>query len=122
VQTGGVRVHRRTEQHEEVLDVPLRKEKVDIRRVTMNKYVEGPMAVRREGNLTIIPVVEEVLQVSRRFVLKEEIHVTRTVREERHQERVVIERQHAEVEHVDSGAAEPQSRDQSLLESVFRKA
>jgi uncharacterized protein (TIGR02271 family) len=102
VPTGGIRVHRRVEEHEELVDVPLLKEHVDVRRVMVDREVDGPLPVRREGEATIVPIVEEVLVVSKRFVLREEIHITRSVREERHQERVTLKRHEAEIEEVDA--------------------
>jgi len=101
VPTGGVRVHRRVREHEETVDVPLQKEHVDVRRVLIDREVEGPLPVRREGDTTIIPIVEEVLIVAKRFVLKEEVHVTRSVREERHTEQVTLKRQESDIERVD---------------------
>jgi uncharacterized protein (TIGR02271 family) len=101
VPTGGVRVHRRILEHEEELDIPLVKEHVDIHRVVIGREVDGPLAVRQDGEVTIIPVVEEELVLQRRFVLKEEIHVTKTAREERHRESVTVRRQEAVVEEID---------------------
>jgi uncharacterized protein (TIGR02271 family) len=102
IPTGGVRVHRQTFEHTEKVDVPLMKDHVDFRRVVIDREVEGPLPVRREGDVTIIPIVEEVLVVQKKFRLKEEIHVSRTKREERHQEQVTVRRQQAEVEELDA--------------------
>lgn len=98
VVTGGVRVQRRLVEHEEEVDIPVIREQVDVRRVILDREVEGPLPVRREGDTTIIPIVEEVLVVTKHYRLKEEIHVTRTAHEERHQERVVVRRQEAHIE------------------------
>lgn len=100
--TGSVRVHRLVQDHDELVDVGLRKEHVDVRRVVMNQYVDGPLPIRREGDTTIIPVVEEVIVVEKRYRLKEEVHVTRIAREERHEERVTVSRQDAWIEELDS--------------------
>lgn len=102
VPTGGVRVHRRTFEHEEAVDVPLSKDHVDVSRVLIDREVDGPLPVRREGDETIIPIVEEVLVVEKRYRLKEEIHVSRTTSQERHREKVTVKRQEAEVERLDA--------------------
>ena len=102
VPTGGVRVNRRVLEHDETVELPLRKEHLDVRRVMVDREVDGPMPVRREGETTIIPIVEEVLVVEKRYRLKEEIHVTRTVRQELHTERVTLQRQEANVEQFDA--------------------
>lgn len=101
VQTGGVRVHRRVLEHEEEIDMPLMREHVQVRRVLLDRDVEGPMPIRKEGDTIVIPVVEEVIVISRRYRLKEEVYVTKTAREERHQERVVVRRQEAVVQEFD---------------------
>jgi uncharacterized protein (TIGR02271 family) len=101
VPTGGVRVNRRAVGHEELIDVPLRKEHVDVRRVMVDRIVDGPLPVRRDGETTIVPIVEEVLVVQKQYRLVEEIHITKTVTEERHQERVLVQRQEAQVERLD---------------------
>jgi uncharacterized protein (TIGR02271 family) len=99
--TGGVRVHRRVHEHEEIVSMPLLKEHVDVRRVVVDREVDGPLPVRQEGDTTVVPIVEEVLVYSKRYVLKEEIHITRTVVQEQHEEKVVLHRQEAEVERLD---------------------
>jgi uncharacterized protein (TIGR02271 family) len=102
VPTGGVRVHRRVLEHEEEIDMPLLRENVQVRRVLLDRDVEGPLPIRKEGDTIVIPVVEEVLIVSRRYRLKEEVYVTKTSREERHQERVSVRRQEAVIEEFDA--------------------
>ncbi len=102
VPTGGVRVNRRVVEHDETVELPLRKEHLDVRRVMVDREVDGLLPVRREGETTIIPIVEEVLVVEKRYRLKEEIHVTRTVRQELHTERVTLQRQEANVEQFDA--------------------
>jgi uncharacterized protein (TIGR02271 family) len=102
VQTGGVRVRRRVVEHEETIELPLVREHVDVRRVVIDREVDGPLPVRREGETTIIPVVEEVLVFEKRYRLKEEIHVIRTSREEIHREEVTVRRQEAEIERLDA--------------------
>ncbi len=102
VPTGAVRVHRRVEAQEQTIDVPLHREHVDVRRILIGREVDGPLPVRREGEVTVIPIVEEVLVVTKKYVLKEEVRVTRTVAEERHRERVTTFSQHSEIERVDA--------------------
>jgi uncharacterized protein (TIGR02271 family) len=102
VQTGGVRVHRRVLEHEEEVNMDLQREHVQVKRVLLDQDVEGPLPIRREGDTLIIPVVEEVVVVSRRYRLKEEVHVIKTVRTERYQERIPVQRQEAVIEEFDA--------------------
>src|SRR5579884_3138648 len=126
VTTGGVRVHKNVREREEIVDQPLRREKVEVRRVVRNEVVSGPLPVRQEGDTTIIPVVEEVLVVEKRWVLKEELRLTKQRFEERRAERVVLRSEDANVERfdaegtatpVDTGTAPAAGRD-PLMEAI----
>lgn len=74
--TGVVRVHKTVREREEVIDEPLLREQVDVERVGINQVVAQAPEVRREGDVLIIPVLEEVLVVEKRLLLKEEIRIT----------------------------------------------
>jgi len=65
-----VRVHLRTLNHEHLVDEPLTQERVEIERVLIGRPVDAVPPVREEGDTTVISVVEEVLVVERRLVLK----------------------------------------------------
>jgi stress response protein YsnF len=76
VQTGGVRVTRRVEPHEAVLEQELRKGRVEVKRVKTDRIVDGPQPAGRVGNTLVVPVVSEVLRVEKQWVVTEEIHIT----------------------------------------------
>ena len=97
VVTGRVRVETVTREHEQLVDELLARERVEVERVAIGKPIEAVPAVRQDGDTTIIPVVEEVLAVERRLVLKEEIHIHYVRTTERHQEHVTLRRQEAVV-------------------------
>ncbi len=101
VETGGVRVIKRVEGHEEVLEQELRRGRVEVKRVKLDRKVEGPQNARRVGDTLIIPVVSEVLRVTKEWVLTEEIHVTQIEERETVQERVTVNREVASVERTD---------------------
>jgi stress response protein YsnF len=82
VVTGRVRVSTETDVREEIARATLEGELVDVVRVPVDRPVETMPAVRTEGDLTIVPVVEEVLFVEKRLVLKEEIHIRRRLTRE----------------------------------------
>ena len=117
VPTGGVRVHKRVGEHEEVIDQPLRREQVEVRRVVRNEVVPGPLPVRHEGETMVVPVVKEILKIEKQFVLTEELHITKRTVEERHAETVVLRHQQAEVERIDA-AGNPIGPEQVLDEPV----
>lgn len=106
VVTGGVRVTKRVQTHDEVLEQELRKSHVDVKRVKTNRVVDGPQPIARVGNKIIIPVVTEVLRVEKQWVVTEEIHITQTEERETVQQTVPVSYEEAQVERVDeSGEA-----------------
>jgi stress response protein YsnF len=52
-------------------------EAVDIERIRMDMFVDAPPSVRIEGEVTVIPVLEEVAVVTKRLRLVEEIRITK---------------------------------------------
>jgi uncharacterized protein (TIGR02271 family) len=103
VETGRVRVSTRTETTQQVLRETLRGDAVSVTRVPIDRVIaQGETApqVRNEGGLTIIPVLEEVLVVEKRLVLKEEVHIRHTASDESVEVPVTLRRQRAVVERV----------------------
>lgn len=98
VETGRVRVSIATHEREETVDVPLTAQRVEVERVAIGREVEAIPPRRQEGDTTILPVVEEVVVVSRKLVLKEEIRLKAVSSTEQYRERVVLHRQEAVVE------------------------
>jgi stress response protein YsnF len=76
VQTGGVRVTKHVEGHDEIVEQELRRGRVEIKRVKTDRVVDGPQQVQRVGNTLVIPVVSEVLRIEKQWVVTEEIHIT----------------------------------------------
>jgi hypothetical protein len=52
-------VAKQVESHDEVVEQELRKSSVDVDRVQMDRVVDSPQQVRREGNTIIVPVVSQ---------------------------------------------------------------
>jgi stress response protein YsnF len=101
VVTGGVRVTKRVHSHDEVLEQQLRKSRAEIKRVQVNRIVDGPQPVKRAGNTTVIPIVSEELHIEKRWVLTEEIHITQTEETETVQQTVPVRYEEAEIERLD---------------------
>jgi stress response protein YsnF len=99
-----VRVHIRTVTHDQLVEQDLAHEQVEVERVAINRPVEAVPPIRVEGDTTIISVVEEVLVVERRLVLKEEIRLHRVRTTERHRETVTLREQQAVIERAELGA------------------
>jgi len=74
-ETGRVRVSLQTETVEEVVRHALHHRGVELRHVPVGRTVDAVPEMREEDGVLIIPVVEEVLVVETRLVLREEIHL-----------------------------------------------
>jgi uncharacterized protein (TIGR02271 family) len=98
VETGRVHIHIRTESEEVQARASLFEQDVDIRRVPIGRDVTEIPAVRQVGDVTIYPVLEEVLVVEKRLVLKEEVHIRRVAGQTEVSQPVTLRRQRADVE------------------------
>ena len=94
-----VRVATVTDVREHVVEVPLTREIIEVEHVPIGQVVEVAPAIRHEGDVTILPVMEEieVVVIQRRLVLKEEIHVRRRQVTETHRETISLRTQTAVV-------------------------
>ena len=98
VTTGKVRVRSVVDTVEEVARAALEGERVEVTRVPVDKEVDVAPSMRTEGDLTIIPVLEEVLVVEKRLVLKEELHIRRHATRENVEVPVTLRKQRAVIE------------------------
>lgn len=96
--SGTVRARTSVVEEERVIDEPLVRESVDVERLAVDQWVDGPVPVRHEGNTTIISVVEEVVVVEKRWKLVEEIHLTKRESIRHEPQQVVLRRTEATVE------------------------
>ncbi len=102
VETGRVRVSVSTDIEEQVVRETLRSERTEIERVPVGRELaegEPAPALRREPDGTVVvPVLEEVLVIERRLVLREEIRMRLVAVEEPVEQPVTVRRQRASVE------------------------
>jgi uncharacterized protein (TIGR02271 family) len=75
-------------------------DEVVVERVPINRVVEGPVSVRSEEDTLVIPLLEEVLVVEKRLLLKEEIRITKQRVETHAPQRVTLRREEAVVERI----------------------
>ena len=114
-----------TELRNESAEVDLKRDVVDITRVPVERLVEEAPTVRTEGDLTIVPVVEERFVIVKQFFIKEELHIRHRTERETVKETVELRRQHAVVVRLDSDGRiiepdeEPSSR--PVAEPPIRK-
>jgi len=102
VETGRVRVHLTTTTEDAAVREVLREERVEVERVPIGREVATAPAVREEedGAVLVVPVLEEVLVVERRLVLKEELWIRRVSTNRTSEQTVPLRRQTATVERV----------------------
>jgi uncharacterized protein (TIGR02271 family) len=103
--TGRVRIHKTIHERTETVNEPILREKVEVERVPMNRPLEGPVESHYEGDTLVIPVVEEVIEVRKRLVLREEVRVTKRRIREAHEEEVTLRSEDVDVER--TGAEDP---------------
>jgi uncharacterized protein (TIGR02271 family) len=101
VVTGRVRVRTVTEEVEQLVGQYLDAENVEIVRVPVELEVAEAPAVRQDGDTTIISIIEEVIVVTKRLVVTEEIHIRRIKSTERVETTINLRKQHAVVERSD---------------------
>ena len=105
VVTGRVRIRTITDTIEEHIRQELLGEHVEVERVAIGTILEAGMAapqIRTEGNVTIVPVVEEVLVVEKRLLLKEELRLIRHATTEITELPITLRKQRAVVERLNS--------------------
>lgn len=99
--TEQVRVRTTTETERVIMQDAVRREQIEIKRVPIEREVASAPAIRTEGDLTIVPVLEERLVVERRLFLVEEIHLRKTVHEEAVELPTELRRTRVDVERTD---------------------
>lgn len=106
VETGRLRVTKKTHTREAFVDENLLREYADIETIPIGRPISEMPSIRQEGDITIIPIVEEVLHTERRLILKEEVKITRRRTTEQFHDRVPLRYQEAVITRVQS-ATEP---------------
>ncbi len=108
VLTGGVRVHKTVRERIETIDEPTLREEVEFERVPINQFVAAPPEIRREGDVMIVPLLEEVLVIEKKLVLREEIRIKTRRDTLRHPQEFVLRREEATLEQIEPDATNEQ--------------
>jgi uncharacterized protein (TIGR02271 family) len=102
VPEGSVRVRKTVETVHKEVEASLLRDAVDVSRVAVNRVVDAIPELREEGDVLVIPVVEEEIVIRKRLVLREEIRVTRRRTKERVKQEISLDREVAVVEKLDA--------------------
>ena len=103
--TGAVRVRTEVREDVEVVDEPLAVEQVEVERRPLDRWLDAPVPVRREGDTTVITLHEEVVVVEKRLRATEEVRITRRTSTRHAEQRVTLRREEAVVERLDAAEA-----------------
>ena len=98
VVTGKVRVSTKTELVDEMVSAMLDRQDVEVTRVPRGIEITEAPPIRTEEDTTIVPVVEEILVVEKRLVLREELHLRRSVSSEHVELPITLRKQRAVIE------------------------
>nr|WP_024966726.1 YsnF/AvaK domain-containing protein [Pantoea sp. IMH] len=90
-----LRLERTTHSVDKLLEAELTRDEVHIEHVAKNQLLtsDDSPQVRQEGEVLIIPVIEEQVEIIRRKVLKEEIHIHKRTKTELFRESVTLRNQ-----------------------------
>ena len=75
--TGSVRIQKIVHESEKIVSEDLTSDTVQVERISLDVIVEVPPPIRTEGDVTIIPVLKEVLVLTKQLHLVEELRITR---------------------------------------------
>lgn len=97
-ESGKVIVHKSVEERDEVVDVLLRQQDLVVERVPVGRVVQDAPQTRQEGDTLIVPILEEVLVVEKRLMLKEELHIRKHSSERTEQKTVRLRSEQVKIE------------------------
>ena len=98
-----VQVSTLTREEERLVDEQLTHERIEVERVPIGRPVDAVPPVREEGDTTVMSVVEEIVVVEHRLILKEEVRIRRVRMIERHRETVMVRKQDAVITRTEAG-------------------
>ena len=107
VETGRVRVRTVVDEHVENARADRFRDAVQVDRVPIDREVTTVPIVREEGDTLIFPVVEEVLVIEKRLILREEVRLTRTRSAEAFEQPVTVRSTRAVVDRLSPANNDP---------------
>lgn len=101
VVTGRVRVSTESEVVDELAQATLSGERVEVTRELIGRAIDDVPQMRVEGDVTIIPVLEEIVVIEKRLMLVEEIRIRKIATTEDVSIPVTLRKQRATVERLE---------------------
>ena len=118
VETGRVRVAKVTRTRDHHIDELLARTSFEVDRVPIGRVIDAIPPIKEDGDLTIVPIVEETVVVERRLMLKEELHIRRVQTSEHYRQTVKLRYQTAEVTRIP--AQKPASDNDAVVGSTTK--
>jgi uncharacterized protein (TIGR02271 family) len=81
VELGYLRIQKKVDEYLDERVVPLRHQEVQVERVPVNEVIPEMIAPYMDGDVYVVPVIEEEVIVTRQLRLREELRIRRTVGE-----------------------------------------
>ena len=98
IERGRVRVTTNVRRRNALVQQPLERDFVEIDRVPTNGVLERAVKARYEGDVLVIPVLEEVAVMQKQLVLKEELRIRKRAVRTLHKQRVRLRAEEVNVE------------------------
>ncbi|MFQ3617987.1 MAG: YsnF/AvaK domain-containing protein [Cyanobacteriota bacterium] len=99
IERGKIRVNKRVESREEIVNAPIVHEQVVVERVPFNQAIEGEIPTERDENgIHIIPIFEEVAVAERQLILREEVRISKRLVTKNTQQVVAVQKGVVEIE------------------------
>jgi uncharacterized protein (TIGR02271 family) len=101
-----LRVRKHVQEEPVQAKVQVARDTVEFERVPVGRVVEQPPPVRQEGDVTVVPVIEERLVTRKELVLVEEVRLTRRREVDEAREDFTLKRERVVVERFDPGTGQ----------------
>jgi uncharacterized protein (TIGR02271 family) len=96
-------------------------ERIEVERIAIGRHIDTAPPVREEGEVTIIPVVEEILVIEKRLFLKEEVHIRRVRVPATHRETIPLRKQDVVVERTKPETSQSATRSRPSCPSSLKE-
>jgi uncharacterized protein (TIGR02271 family) len=98
-ETGKVKISKTVKVDTETVNLLQVQDEVQIERIAINEFVQTPPPpVRYEGDIIIIPVLQEVMVTEKRLLLIEEVRITKRKVESKESQEVALRKEEIKVE------------------------
>lgn len=101
VETGRVVIHKTVTERDEAVEVILKQQDLLVERVPIGRVVAEAPQSRQEGDTLIVPILEEVLVVEKRLMLKEELHIRNHSSERTEHKTVTLRAEQVDIQQID---------------------